>query len=198
MNSPFWIAIGEYGARSIKMRWVFLDLADPPFSIEAAQQAVQAGSKFVGKYDDIRFAARQVQEIHMRKMAPRAQHARTLLQKNPELGGEIAHLHEIGSLPHYGGISPGVQRPSGLPYDDAKTLLMVRKIWKDVRQGRVLVAHSDVIKPDAPLIPTTTTTVAKKLPDRTISTDVRSIPDLRLTNLFCVKEVLVKIEAFSL
>ena len=52
----------------------------------------------------------------------------------------------------------------------------------------MLVVHGDAIKPDAPLIPTPATTAVEKLPDRTISADVRIISDLRLTNLLFAKE----------
>ena len=37
------------------------------------------------------------------------------------------------------------------------------------------------------VIPTPTTTAPKKMPDRTLSEDVRIISDLRLPNLFCAK-----------
>ena len=175
-----WRIQGEVGQNARD----FLETADIPFSIAAVRQVVKAGSEMVEQYDDVRLAARQVQEIHMGNMAPLAQHARNMLRKHPDLGGEIAQLHEIGPLPHYGGISHGAARPSGIPYDGAKTHLMVGETWKDVRKGRVLAAHCDSVRPDTPLIPTPTTTAVKKLPRRTTSADVRIISGLRQTNLF--------------
>ena len=62
----------------------FLATADTPFTIEDAQQVVNAGSKLVGKYDDVRIESRHVQGIHMRTMAPMAQHSRILLRKRQE------------------------------------------------------------------------------------------------------------------
>ena len=87
------------------------------------------------------------------------------------MGEEIARLHELGALPHYGGPSPGAVRASGLPYGASKTHLMVRNLWKDVKKGRVLVVRADAINADTPMIPTTTKTAVKKCPDRTASTD---------------------------
>ena len=139
-----------YNAKSIKTPFDLSESADAPFSIGAAQQAAEAGSKLVGKYDDIRLAARQVREIRMRKMAPQAQHDQALLRKHPELGDEIAQLREIGALPHYGGISPWCGKTFRTTIRGCKTQLMVSKIWTDVRKGRVLVAHSDAVKPDSP------------------------------------------------
>ena len=162
----------------------FLDVADVPYSVDAAKAAVEAGNKLDGNYADIRLAARNVQGIRMRSIAVLSHNARELLSDEPVLGEEIARLHELGALPHYGGPSPGAWRVSGLPYDESKTTLMVSKLWKEVRKGRVLVVHAGAIPVDMPLIPTPTTTVVKKLPDRTISTDVRIISDSRMANMF--------------
>ena len=46
-------------------------------------------------------------------------------------------LREVGAIPNYGGAPPGAESPPGQPYDDPMTQLMVRKIWTDVRKGRV-------------------------------------------------------------
>ena len=61
------------------------------------------------------------------------------------------------------------------------------KLWKDVRNGRVLAVSPDAIHADTPTVPTPATTVVGKLPDRTISTDVRAISDLGTANLVCNK-----------
>ena len=165
----------------------YLAVASEPFSVENAQRVVTAGNKLVEKYDDVRIAARQIQEIHMRSIAPLAQNARDLLKKHPERGEEIAQLHELGAMPHYSGEAPVGNRTSGFPYDDAKTTLMVKKLRKDVQKGRVLVVHVEAVKPNTAVMATPTTTAVKKLPDRTVSTDVRIISDLRLPNLYCDK-----------
>ena len=65
---------------------------------------------------------------------------------------------------------------------------MVEKIWKDVRNGRVLVISSKQAGEDAPILATPTTTAQKRLPDRTLSTDFRIISDLGFPNLSCQKE----------
>ena len=145
------------------------------------------GNKLVGKYGDVRTAARQVQEIHMRSIAPLDQSARDILKKHSEQGEEIALLHEIGAMPQYSGVAPVGNRTSGLPYDDAETTSTVKKLWKDVQKGRVSVVHVDDVEPDTPVMATPTTTALKKLPGRTVSTDVRIISDIRLPNLFCDK-----------
>ena len=121
----------------------------------------------------------------MRSIAPQARNARMLLKKRPAQGGEIARLHEIGAMPHYSGASPEGVRTSGLPYGDSETAPMVKKPRNDVQNGRGLVAHVNAAKPETPAMDTATTTVLKKLPDRTVSADIRIVSDLRLPNLFC-------------
>ena len=88
------------------------------------------------------------------------------------MGGQIARIHEVGALPHYGGTSAGAVRVSGLPYGDSASHLMEIKLWKDVRTRRVMVVHVDDVAPDNQAIPTTTTTDVEKLPDRELPTDV--------------------------
>ena len=107
-------------------------------------------------------AARQVQEIHRRSIAPQARNARILLQKHPEMGEEIDRLHEIGAIPHYSGSAPEGNRTSRYPYVDSKTSVMVRKLRNDVQKGRVMGVHVDAVKPETPAIATPTTTVLKK------------------------------------
>ena len=77
---------------------------------------------------------------------------------------------------------------SGIPYYDSNIHLMVRKIWKDVRKGRVLEAHVETLRSDTPVIPAPTTAPLKKSTDRAISTDARHISDLRCANISCIKE----------
>ena len=85
----------------------YLEASEVPFSAESAHRVVNDGGQFVGKYDDVRFAASHAQEIHMRPMAPKAWNPRMLLGGEPELGGQISRIREAGELPHYGGPSMG-------------------------------------------------------------------------------------------
>ena len=167
----------------------YIEAADVDFSLMAAHKVATLGNQLAHDCSgEIRYAARCVQEIEMRKLEPQAQSTITLLDGHPELRDKIVRLHTIGALPFYRGPPPETHRPSGLPYDESKTVEMVGKIWKDVRLGRVLVVTSHVAGKDAPIIATPTTTVQKKLPGRTLSGDFRIISDLRLPNLFCDKD----------
>ena len=132
----------------------------------------------------IRLAARRVQEIEMRKLKPQVHDAEDLMARHPQLRGDIINMHTTGALPFSRGDPPTGPRALGLPYDPTKTVEMVKKIWKDVRVGRVLVVSSRVVGGNSPTIATPTTTAQKRLPDRTMSDDFRIISDLRFPNLF--------------
>ena len=55
--------------------------------------------------------------MHMRATPPQTQNAMDLLGAAPELGEQIARIHEVGALPRYGGTPPGDVRASGAPYN---------------------------------------------------------------------------------
>ena len=166
----------------------FLSMADNEFNPGLVTRVAEVGDRIVREHKgEIRLAARQVQEIEMRKMNDQVLAAQELLGFDTDLRNQISQLHTIGALPHFHGQPPEGSRRSGLPYEETKTVGMVEKIWKDVRQGRVLVITSRVAGPESLLIATPTTTAVKKLPDRSISKDFRIISDLRYTNLFRMK-----------
>ena len=168
---------------------LFLEKAASAFSLRSVRELAEVGDRLVVDNEgEIRFAARKIQEIEMRKMNEQMEGAKELLHFDPVLRDQVIQMHRRGLLPHFHGSPPEGPRRSGLPYEPSKTVGMVEKMWKDVQHGRVMVITSKTAGPDAPLIATPTTTALKKLPDRSISTDFRLISDLRYTNLFCIKE----------
>ena len=108
----------------------YLQAANTSFSSQAVMGAMQAGAQLLTKYHYVRIAARQAQEIQMRPNAPLSQNAREFLASDPTLAETIAEIHERGAMPHYVGGGPTEPRSSGLPYEGAKTVLMVGEIWK--------------------------------------------------------------------
>ena len=160
---------------------------DVDFSLLAVQNVATLGNRLARESGDVRLAARRVQEIEMRTSEPQVRATATLLRNHPALQGRIAQLHTIGALPFLHGKSPENPMPLGLPYDASKTAEIVQKLWKDVREGRVLISTPHVAGDDAPLISTPTTTVRKRMPDRTMSDDFRIISDLRYPNFSCDK-----------
>ena len=63
-----------------------------------------------------------------------------------------------------------------------KTVEIVQKLRKDVREVRVAIAAPHVAGDNAPLISTPTATVKKRTPGQTIPGDFRLISDLRFPN----------------
>ena len=149
--------------------------------------AMHAGAQLLANYHDVRISARQVQEIQMRLNVPLSQNDREFSASDPTLAGANAKIHERGAMPDYEGGVPTEPRSSGLPYEDAKTVLMVDEIWKDAMKVRVLVVPSSMADTHVMVIPFSINTTPGKMPDRAISDEVRTIFDLRLPNLFCAK-----------
>ena len=161
---------------------------DVEFSLLDVQNVETLGSRIERDRGDVRQAARGVKEIEMRKLEHQVRDASSLLRNHTVLRDRIEQLHTTGALPFSQGQPHGKPRPRGFPYDASKTVEMAQELWEDLREGRVLIATSHVAGDDDPLIATPTTTVMKRLPDRTMSDDCRIISDMRFRNLFCDKE----------
>ena len=165
----------------------YLEAVEEEFSLLAVQNVAMLGNRIARDSGDLRLAARRVQEIMMRQMEPQVRSTIALLANQQRVRDQIVQIHTTGALPHLSGEPPDEPRTRGLPYDPTKTVDMAKKIWKDVREGRVLVATSHVAGGVDPVISTPTAMVQKRLRDRTLSDDYRIISDPRFTSLNCVK-----------
>ena len=97
-------------------------------------------------------------------------------------------LHRIGAIPTYRGVTPPVDRVRGLPHNPADTMQMMEKLWGFVREGKMFVCAQSGIPPGARILTSPSTTVAKKLPGRTLSVERRLIWDGRRVNIHCPKQ----------
>ena len=113
-------------------------------------------------------------------LVPQAQHH---LCEAPELMEDICELHRLGAIPKFRGPSPGGFRVRGLPRNPSEQNFMIAKLWKYVEAGKMFVCTPEPIGKDEEYLCSPSTTVAKKLPDRTISADKRLILDVRRVNL---------------
>ena len=95
----------------------YINKVNSSFSNESVQEEATAWPRLVEKYDDddddVRLAARHLQEIRMGKMDPQARKSRKLLSGHPELGAQEAMIREVGALPRYGVSPNGVVRVYG-------------------------------------------------------------------------------------
>ena len=157
----------------------YVNAADVDFSLLEVHHVDTPGNRIARECGYIRWAARRAQAIEMRKLESQVEAERSMVENHPQLRDQISQIHTIGALPFFRGQPPVGPRPRGLPYDASRTVDVAKKIRNDVRQGRVFVITPHVDGKDAPLIATPTTTVRKKLPDRTMSGDFRIISDLR-------------------
>lgn len=72
---------------------------------------------------------------------------------------------------------------SGLPYDRIKSLHIVKKFRKLIREGKTMVTSDAVASTVQTRQPSPTSVLQKKLPCRSLSVDFRAISDMRRINL---------------
>ena len=161
----------------------YIALLHNEFSVEALDGLVQAGDALLKACGSLEDAARQVQEHNFRIMDPirqRIEHYRYLY---PAIASQVIEIATAGVIPEYTGPENPLPRESGLPYDRSKSLPIMKKFWKLIREGKMIVSSNAVAEEDARRQPCPTSAVQKKLPDRSLSVDFRVISDLRRVNL---------------
>ena len=120
----------------------YVNSANVEFSLIALQNVATLGNRIARASGDVRLASRRVQEIEMRKSEPHVRSTAALLSNHPTLRGRISQLHTIGALPFSRGQHPDNPRPSGLPYDESKTLELAKKLRKVARERRTSTRHN--------------------------------------------------------
>ena len=100
---------------------------------------------------------------------------------------KIIDIQTRGAIPAYRGSEPYVHRTMGLPNKRTQSLEMVTNLLEDVRNIWILVCSADSVSDYSSAVCTPSTKVPKRWPDRTTSTEIRLISDVRLVNHYCAK-----------
>ena len=87
-----------------------------------------------------------------------------------------------------GGATPPADRVRGLPHNPAGAALMMEKLRNYVRKGEILFCPQSGLKPGTLILTSPSTTAAKTLPGRTLSSDRRLIWGGRRANIQCPKQ----------
>ena len=165
----------------------FFQSAQAEFSLDSIRKTASLGDKLIKTHKEVHLAVRSLQERKMREQAHLVTNARTCLAEIPELCEDIAELHRIGATPAYRGTTPPWNRVQGLPHNPKDSLLMMEKLWDYVRGEKMFICTQAGLPKGTLLLSSPSTTVAKKLPDRTVSTEKRLIWDGRRVNIHCPK-----------
>ena len=88
---------------------------------------------------------------------------------------DICEHRHLGDIPKFRGPSPWSFRPRGLPQNPGEQEFTIGNQWKYVTEGKMCVCTSRGIQEGVEFSCSSSTTVAKKLPGRTISSDKRLI-----------------------
>ena len=147
----------------------------------------EAGDKLNRLSGEVRIAARHVQGINLSERKDLVDGLDAVLRVGPKLVNQVKDFHTRGAMPVYRGLEPANPRVRGFPYKPGQSLDIISKIWSDVSDGRILVCTARTVAEFGRIICTPSTLATKKLPGRTLSTEMRLISDVRLINNFCDK-----------
>ena len=158
---------------------------DSPYDVLA--QTAALGDALIAHYGSLHMAIRAVQELKFADRQILVENAATHLGSDPELRGDIMELHRLGATPRYRGESPGEFRVRRFPRNPAQQGYILDKLWGYTQQGKMFVFANTGIPAHDQYMASPPTTVAKKLPDRAISSELMAIWDGRRMNLFFPK-----------
>ena len=153
------------------------------FPVENMQEVMDAGSKLAQAAGGMVKAARQVRFLRFREL----RYAREFIEKTqhlyPEAAEEVMSIFTIGAAPKYDALPAKTVPGDGYPHNAAHTRKILESMWGDMRQLKVILCATTSLTFGERLEYSPTTTVPKRLPDRTFSSKSRIISDLRRINL---------------
>ena len=170
-----------------RLAFVYCEAVDCDFSPENLMCVIQAGTELMHAVGGFTMAARHVQEIQIR----RQQSSRLFLESQrshfPAISEEVDEIFRLGVSPPFENVrSSGYD--DGFPHDRSKTGAIVESLWKDIRLCKVLVVETEEVPVHERIEFCPTHTVLKRNPDRSWSTEFRTISDLRRVNAWLDKK----------
>ena len=169
-----------------QLAYAYCDRVDCDFSLENLQQIIRAGTDLMHAVGGFLQASRHVQEIQIR----RQQDARLYLESKrhlfPAIAEEVDEVFRLGVSPPFENVR-STGHDEGFPHDRSKTRAIVESLWKDIRLCKVLVVETEEIPTHERIEFCPTHTVLKRNPDRSWSSEFRTISDLRRVNLWLDK-----------
>ena len=152
-----------------------------PYSIENLLWVIRAGTELMTALGGFGLACRHVQEINFRKIEPARLYLESKRACFPAVAEEVEDIFRIGVCPPFAETrAKGFD--TGLPHNRKKSIDIVQSLWKDIQQAKVFVVDTEKIPIGERVEPCPTHTVLKRNPDRSWSTELRTISDLRRIN----------------
>ena len=131
--------------------------------------AAEKGNDIIDHYGSLHLASRAIQEEEMQKLDYLVTNAHQHLAANTELCGDISEPRRIEAVPKFRGNSHGAFRVRGLHRNPNEQVFMMEKLLKYVGEKKMFVCTSKGIPLPNQYCCSPSTTVAKKLPYRTLS-----------------------------
>ena len=160
-----------------------LECVKGEYSAWRFEEAVNLGSRLVGKVGDFYLAVRHAQELKMGELND----TRARLGRNdylfPVLPDASHEALRLGVIPPFDEIVTAELRQKGLPHEKNHTQMAAEALWSDVKYGCMMICRTRVIREGGRIEPTPTGMAVKKTPDRALSAKMRMISDIGRINL---------------
>ena len=161
--------------------------AGSALDVPTLEKLMKVGDQLLKSTGDIRSALIQVQEHRSRTGEDLISNIEKVKHMAPGLAETLIEFHRVGVRPLFRGDTPEGSRRRGFPHISGQSWEIAQKLWKDVAAGRMFLCTASAIGADACVMATPSILVQKRLPDRTISEDMRLIADLRSVNLYTLE-----------
>ena len=189
VNPDFPIRTKEWRGASLLTDLVakFWGAGRQPFNLTQVRRTALIGNDLIRHHNHLSIALRALQEAQMSSHHFLVSNAQQFLHHGPEPGADTIELRRLGAIPKFRKPSPGSFRLRGLPRNPAEQDHTIGELRKYVAEGEMFVCASRGVPLEDEFCASLSTTVAKKLPGRTLSTDKRLIIDVWMVNLRCRK-----------
>ena len=161
----------------------YLEAVRDPFTDDRVEYVAECGSNLVKAAGGFVEAGKQIQEIRMRKLRPNLEFIEEYGYLYPAIHDPVCEIFTTGANPLLKHVLPANTGKDEKPHDEKLTPLILQTLWEDVQDGSLFLCHRNSIPTNEFIAASSTGAVPKKNPDRTISSKVRIISDLRRVNL---------------
>ena len=179
---------GNFSSKVSQLADRYLEEVDIGFSFLRVCAVPQLGDNLNLISCDARISARNIQNVNMSRTSGLVAGLKNTDEYNTTSINQAIGYRTRGAIPRYRGSASATPRIRGYPYKRHRSLEIMGKFRRGVRQGRILVFSTNAISGYDHMACPPSTLVAKKPTGRTLPNEMRLISDVRPVGDFCEKE----------
>ena len=152
-----------------------------PYSVGNLLWVIRAGAELLLALGSFGLACRHAQEINFRKLGRSRLYMESKRACFPAISEEVEDIFRIGACPPFTETS-STGFDACLPNNRKKSVDIAQSLRNDAQQAKVFLVDTDQVPGAERMEPCATHTVLKRNPDRSWSSEFRTISDLRRIN----------------